>query len=46
MIETEWTRSLERQRPDLVGKLDAGRQRSWTRWYQVSCEAPLTVYAT
>jgi len=46
LIETEWTRSLERQRPDLIGKLDAGRQRSWTRWYQVSCEAPLTVYAT
>ena len=25
MIETEWTRSLERHRPDLVGKLDVRR---------------------
>ena len=25
LIETEWTRSLERQRPDLVGKLDVRR---------------------
>ena len=25
LIETEWTRSLERHRPDLVGKLDVRR---------------------